>query len=225
VPFCVFCGKPVTATDKFCKNCGKPVSASQAQKNPEIKAETLAQAKTPEVIVSGDSNRSSSFVGSQESLPAVETVKMIVPDQVMVYGFGKADTFNLIITTHRTIFVKLTNSIKEQAQKKMNDKVNGAKMNRVIKWMAKRVDYSAYLNWYADKTPQQALNETPGNYAIPNTDIIDVTVNDNSVDSDEGGTVPDFELVITTREKMLKLKSIINPDNIRGKSIYDAYKK
>ncbi len=226
MPFCIHCGKPVISTDKFCGNCGKPVSNSQETGISEVKSASSSQLKTSEVAVSVvATNSQPNFVGSAgKPLPSVETMKMIVPDQVRIYGFGKSDTFNLIITTHRSIFAKLTKNIKEQAQKKMNEKMDGAKMNRVIKWMAKRIDYSAFLNWYAEKTPQEVLDETPGNYAIDNIDIIDVTVNDNSVDSEEGGKIADYELVITTREKTLKFKSIINPTNVRGQSIYNAYK-
>jgi hypothetical protein len=159
-----------------------------------------------------------------KALPAVETVKMIVPDLLMIYGFGRSDSFNLVITTHRSIFAKLTRGIKEQSQKKMNEKIDGAKMNPLIKWMAKRIDYSAYLEWYAGKSPQEVLNETPGNYAVDNVDIVDVLINDESSEMDDGGTIPGYELVITTREKTLKFKTNVNPDNIRNKSIYDAYK-
>ena len=225
MPFCIHCGKPVIPTDKFCGYCGKPVSIPQVAVISEVKSVESSQVKISEVAVSVAAANSPNYVGSAgKPLPSVETVKMIVPDQLMIYGFGKSDTFNIIITTHRSIFAKLTKNIKEQAQKKMKEKVDGAKMNRVIKWMAKRIDYSAYLSWYAEKTPQEILNETPGNYAIDNVDIIDVTVNDNSVDSEEGGKIADYELVITTREKTLKFKSIINPNNVRGQSIYDAYK-
>ena len=181
---------------------------------------------TPDAVVGGViSGSTSTFVRSTgKTLPAVETVKMIVPDLLMIYGFGKSDTFNLIITTHRSIFAKLTRSIKEQSQKKMNEKIDGAKMNRVIKWMAKRIDYSAYLEWYAGKSPQEVLNETPGNYAIDNVDIIDVSIKDESSETEDGGKIPGYELVITTRGKTLKFKTNLNPENIRNQSIYNAYK-
>jgi hypothetical protein len=55
-------------------------------------------------------------------------------------------------------------------------------------------------------------------------DIVDVLINDESSEMDDGGTIPGYELVITTREKTLKFKTNVNPDNIRNKSIYDAYK-
>lgn len=226
MPFCAYCGKPIKPSEKFCGNCGKPISAPQVLQASAVKQETVPQVMTPDAVVGGViSGSTSTFVRSTgKTLPAVETVKMIVPDLLMIYGFGKSDTFNLIITTHRSIFAKLTRSIKEQSQKKMNEKIDGAKMNRVIKWMAKRVDYSAYLEWYAGKSPQEVLNETPGNYAIDNVDIIDVSIKDESSDTEDGGKIPDYELVITTREKTLKFKTNLNPENIRNQSIYNAYK-
>ena len=99
---------------------------------------------------------------------------MVVPDLLMIYSFGKSDTFNLVITTHRSIFAKLTKTIKEQSQKQRKKKVDNMKINPLFKMMAKRIDYGAYIDWYTEKTPQETLNETPGNYAIDNNDIVDI---------------------------------------------------
>jgi hypothetical protein len=221
MPFCVYCGKPVKPTEKFCGACGKPTSALKIAATPTIRQGAVSEVKAPDAAAG---TSTSTFVGSTgKTLPAVETVKMIVPDILMIYGFGKSDTFNLVITTHRSIFAKLTKSIKEQSQKKMSEKVNATKMNPVFKFMAKRIDYSAYLEWYAGKTPQEILNETPGNYAIDNADIIDVSINDESSETEDDGSIPGYELVITTREKTLKFKTNLDPENIRNKSIYDAY--
>ena len=212
-------------TEKFCGYCGKPISTPQGSISPPIKNETVSDAKAQDKLDSRVSISSPSgfVVTAGKPLPAVETVKMIVPDLLMVYGFGKSDTFNLIITTHRSIFAKLTSSIKEQSQNKKKAQIDAAKMNPLIKWMAKRIDYSAYLDWYAGLSPQEVLNETPGNYAIDNADIVDVDIIDKSWKT-EDGTVPGFELVIKTRENTLKFKTNLNPENIRNQSIYDAYK-
>jgi len=212
-------------TEKFCGYCGKPISTPQESAAPLVKQKIVSDVKAQDVADTGISiSSTSSFVSSAgKPLPTIETVKMIVPDLLMIYGFGKSDTFNLMITTHRSIFAKLTRNIKEQSQKKKKAQIDGAKMNPLIKFMAKRIDYSAYLDWYAGKSPQEVLNETPGNYAIDNADIIDVNITDEGWKT-EDGKVPGFELVITTREKTLKFKTNLDPENIRNQSIYNAYK-
>jgi hypothetical protein len=224
MPFCAYCGKPVKDTEKFCGYCGKTTSTPQVSTAPPAKQEPIS--KTQDIVDRGVSTSAQKgFVSTAgKPLPAVETVKMIVPDLVMIYGFGKSDTFNLIITTHRSIFAKLTRNIKEQSKKMMEVKIDDAKTNRLIKFMAKRIDYSAYLEWYAGKPPQEVLNETPGNYSIDNADIISIDIKDEGWDTEEGSRVPGYELVITTREKSLKFKTSLNPDNIRNQSIYNAYK-
>jgi uncharacterized membrane protein YvbJ len=225
MPFCTYCGKPVMLTEKFCGYCGKPISTPQESAAPPVKQKIVSDVKAQDVADSRVSiSSTSSFVSSAgKPLPTIETVKMIVPDLLMIYGFGKSDTFNLMITTHRSIFAKLTRNIKELSQKKKKAQIDGAKINPLIKFMAKRIDYSAYLDWYAGKSPQEVLNETPGNYAIDNADIIDVNITDEGWKT-EDGKVPGFELVITTREKTLKFKTNLDPENIRNQSIYNAYK-
>lgn len=226
MPFCAYCGKPVMLTEKFCGYCGKSISTPQGSAAPPVKQNIVSDVKAQDMADTGVSiSSTSSFVSSAgKQLPAIETVKMIVPDLLMIYGFGKSDTFNLIITTHRSIFAKLTRNIKEQSQKKKKAQIDGAKMNPLIKFMAKRIDYSAYLDWYAGKSPQEVLNETPGNYAIDNAEIVDVSLKDERFKGEEGEMIGGFELVITTREKILKFKTNLNPENIRNQSIYNAYK-
>jgi hypothetical protein len=226
MPFCVHCGKPVKPAEKFCGACGKPISAPQTTATPAIKPEVTPEVKAPDATADAVVSKSAlTYVRpTVKNLPPVETVKMIVPDLLLIYGFGRSDTFNLIITTHRSIFAKLTNRIKEQSKKKVSENLKTAKINPVFKWMAKRVDYAAYVEWYTGKTPEEVLNETPGNYAIDNTDIIDVSTIDESWKTEDGDNVLGYDLIITTNDKTLKFKTQINPENIGHKNIFDAYK-
>ena len=226
VPFCAHCGKPVKPTEKFCGACGKPISAPQTTATPAIRPEEAPEVKVPDAAADGIISKSTStYVRSTgKNLPSVETVKMIVPDLLLIYGFGRADTFNLIITTHRSIFAKLTKSIKEQSQKKRKNKIDAMKANPLVKMLAKRLDYAAYVEWYTGKTPEEVLNETPGNYAIDNTDIINVSTIDESWKTGDGDKVSGYELIITTQEKTLKFKTQINPEDFGQKNIFDAYK-
>jgi len=98
------------------------------------------------------------------------------------------------------------------------------KANPLVKMLAKRLDYAAYVEWYTGKTPEEVLNETPGNYAIDNTDIINVSTIDESWKTGDGDKVSGYELIITTQEKTLKFKTQINPEDFGQKNIFDAYK-
>jgi hypothetical protein len=226
MPFCTQCGKQISPTAKFCGICGKPLQASQIPLTPLVKQEPISENKTPDTPtnLTVDPKTPRTIYSPGKSPSSVETIKMIVPDLLMTYSLGKSDTFNIAITTHRTIFAKLTRNIKEQSQKKRKNKVDNMKINPLFKMMAKRIDYGAYIDWYTDKTPQEILNETPGNYAIDNNDIVDIQIKNESWDTEDSGTVSNFELIIITRDKTLKFKTNLNPEKIREKSIYDAYK-
>jgi len=224
--FCTHCGKPVDPTAKFCGLCGNAIKSSQTAVTTAVNQQVTPEIKTQEGATSSNLEppKPIAFYSSGKSPPSVETLKMIVPDLLMIYSFGKSDTFNLAITTHRSIFAKLTKNIKEQSQKMRKNKVDKMKINPLFKMMAKRIDYGAYIDWYIDKNPQEILNETPGNYAINNSDIVNIQIKNESWDTEDSGSVPNFELIITTKEKTLKFKTNINPEKIREKSIYDAYK-
>jgi hypothetical protein len=226
MPFCTQCGKIVDPTAKFCGVCGKPISIPQIALTSAIRQEAVPEFKTSDVSVSRTVNdpTPTAIYSPGKSLPSVETIKMVVPDLLMIYGFGKSDTFNLVITTHKSIFAKLTKSIKEQSQKKRKNNIDKMKINPLFKMIAKRIDYGAYIDWYTDKTPQEILNETPGNYAIENTEIVNILIKDETSKTEDGETIPGYELVITTRDKTLKFKTNLDPENIRKKSIYEAYK-
>ena len=196
--FCTQCGKQIGSTAKFCGVCGKPIPVPQTPLTTTSKQEPVPEIKTPDTAASSTVNDPTprAIYSPGKSLPSVETMKMIVPDLLLVYSFGKSDTFNLAITTHRSIFAKLTRSIKDESQKKRKNKVDNMKINPLFKMMAKRIDYGAYIDWYTDKTPQEILNETPGNYAIDNNDIVDILIKNESWDTEDSGTVSNFELII-----------------------------
>lgn len=113
--------------------------------------------------------------------PQAETIKMVLPDLIVIKGFGRSETHNLIVTDSRSIFAKLTNEVKEQAVKKHRTRVEAAKeVPGVFKWMTKISDARAYIDWYTEITPDLSLNETPGNLAIENSSIINIIITDDA---------------------------------------------
>jgi hypothetical protein len=218
MPFCSYCGKSTNPQDKFCASCGKSLKSSQPNVPVPDQPVSVQQAiaNAPKVSSNRVPEPSSEHdvMNLKEATPSItpqtETIKMILPDLMMIKGFGRFETYNLIVTDSRSIFAKLTNVVKEQAIKKHRAKVEAVKgVPGVFKWMAKINDARAYIDWYSEKTPDLSFNETPGNFAIENSSIIDIDVTD---DGDED--FPNYDLVITAKNNVLKLKTQHDPNKL-----------
>lgn len=82
-------------------------------------------------------------------------------------------------------------------------------MSGVIKWIAKKSNSRVYIEWYSDKAPDSILDETPRNYAIDNSNILNVT---SRFDGDE--EFPIYYIHFTTVNEVIKGKTMINPDSL-----------
>jgi hypothetical protein len=100
-------------------------------------------------------------------------------------SLGRVDTYNLIVTDRRSIFAKLTNEIMGEAVKMRRANAGAEGKGFFGKWKAQMQGFNTYTDWYQDKTPDYALNETPGNWAVDNSAIRNIKVNEDS--NDEGG--------------------------------------
>jgi hypothetical protein len=100
-------------------------------------------------------------------------------------SLGRTDTYNLIVTDRRSIFAKLTAEIMNETVKKRRAKAEAEGKGFFGKWKAQMQGFNTYTDWYADKTPDYALAETQGNWAIDNGSISNVKVNESK--DDESG--------------------------------------
>jgi hypothetical protein len=110
-------------------------------------------------------------------------------------SLGRTDTYNLIVTDRRSIFAKLTAEIMNETVKKRRAKAEAEGKGFFGKWKAQMQGFNTYTDWYADKTPDYALAETQGNWAIDNGSISNVKVNESK--DDESG-VETYYIEFTT---------------------------
>jgi len=164
---------------KFCPNCGNPLEpvAQRPAPAPQAQPQALYQQAQP----------------AYQQMPQ-EPIKAIIPNLMISKSFGRADTYNLIVTDRRSIFAKLTNEIMNETIKKRRAKADAEGKGFFGKWKAQMASFNTYGDWYADKTPDQALAETQGNWAVDNSAIRDIKVNESS--DDEGPTL--YYLQFTT---------------------------
>ena len=188
MPFCPECGTPVKPENKFCPNCGQRLeSVAPPQQRPAAYA--------PQ--------------------PAQETIRVIIPNLMKSKSLGRRDTYNLIVTDRRSIFAKLTQQI-------MNETINKRRANAEAegkgffgKWKAQMQGFNTYTDWYGDKTPEYALAETQGNWAVDNASISNVRVNE--VTDDESG-VETYYIEFTTASGKFDFSMQYDPKEFLAKA-------
>ena len=86
-------------------------------------------------------------------------------------SFGRWDTYALIITDQRTIFAQLTSKMLKEAAAEAQKKGKEEGKGFFSRWAAQLKSTMAYSERYWNILPDEALNENPGNFAIPNQEI------------------------------------------------------
>jgi hypothetical protein len=86
-------------------------------------------------------------------------------------SFGRWDACAVIVTNQRTIFAQLTSKMLKDAamdaQRKGKDEGKGF----LSRWADQLRATAAHSERYWNVPPEEALNENPGNFTIPNQDI------------------------------------------------------
>jgi len=98
-------------------------------------------------------------------------------------SFGRWDNYALIITDQRAIFAQITgNMVKEAAaEAQRNGKEEGKGF--LSRWADQLKATMAYSERYWNIPPNDAFNENPGNFAIPNQDIKQIKIKQKSQSS------------------------------------------
>jgi hypothetical protein len=192
MPFCPYCGVSVKEKHKFCPNCSKELEFVEVKKPVEESPSTPPSIQHVEPV-------------------SQETIKVIIPNLSKPKSFGRVDVFNLIVTEHRSIFAKLTNNIMTETIKKHRAKAEAEGKGFFGKWKAQMQGFNTYTDWYADKTPEQSLNETPGNYVVENSIIKNLKI---SEDNDDEGGMTMYDVELTTVTGKLQFKTQYDPTKL-----------
>ena len=92
-------------------------------------------------------------------------------------SLGRRDSFAAVITERRTIVAQITKKVMNQA---VTDARNQAKAQGKGYWGQVSGQMAAWSSGYADRyrsmDPNAILVETPGNFVISNSDLIEVVV-------------------------------------------------
>jgi hypothetical protein len=205
--YCTNCGKQVQINHKFCQSCGTPVESLASSDSPDSPATANPVKPTPPDIPPPAESPASSYT---------ETVKMVIPNLTISKSWGRSDTYNVIVTDRRSIFAKLTNPIMSETIKLRREKAAAEGKGFFGKWAAQMAGFNNYTERYSVLSPDQALNETGGNFAIDNASIRKVKVR---LSSDEDSA--EYEVEIITANEKLNFKARYDPSKML-KNIYGS---
>jgi hypothetical protein len=157
-------------------------------------------------------NTSPSNTVAQNTAPSVqgESIRIIIPNINLPKSWGRSDAYYLIVTERRTIFAKLTNEIANEAVKMRRSGAESEGKGFFGKWAAQMKGMNNYSDRYIKYTPEQLLNETQGNFALDNSMVRKIKVQDNT--DDEGGAA-EYGIEIETAANKLKFKAGYDPSD------------
>ncbi len=138
--YCGSCGGPLQAGDAFCTACGTPVAAVQEQ----------APVPTPPAATTG------------------EQILAVIGGLTLVGGFMglKQKPYTLIVTERRLIFVEITKEKTTAAVNAARDQAKAEGKGFFGQWGAQIASAGSYNDAYWQMSPDAALAETPGNWAV-----------------------------------------------------------
>lgn len=184
--FCGSCGSPLAQGDAFCTRCGTRVAAAPA---PAPQAAPPAHAPQPAPAPSG------------------ERILAVIGGLTLVGGFMglKQKSYTLVITERRLIFAELTKEKVTAAVNAARDQAKAEGKGFFGQWGAQIGSTMTYSQAYWQMSPDAALAETGGNWAIERSQFQGAKFRTGM--SDENTQTPD---VLTVKASTGKWKFNVN---------------
>ena len=112
-----------------------------------------------------------------------ESVIGIVPTLKKGKSFGRWDTYTMVVTDTRSIFAQMTGDMLKQivaeAQRKAKEEGKGF----LARWGEQIKASLSFSQRYLEMSPEEALSETRGNFAIAHSDIHSIKIRSKSQSS------------------------------------------
>ncbi len=190
--FCTKCGSAHTEGARFCMKCGEAVvEVAPVTPGPSVTPEPPA---TPEPSANAEPT---------SPVPASgEHVHGVIPNATLKEGFlgVKSKVYILVLTERRIVFVRITTEMMKQL---VTDSRNEAKADGkgfFGQWGAQLTAYSEFAQRYLTMPPDEALAETPGNFALERSAIVKAKLKAGHTDND-GNTTSDRLIIKATDRK------------------------
>ncbi len=191
VGFCTSCGAPLVAGNAFCTRCGSALPAAAPQPAtappaaPVAPAPVAPQAPAPAQPPSAD-----------------EQVLSILGGLTISSGFMgiKKTSYTLVMTNRRLVFAQLTSAMLKAAIESARAETKADGGGFFKQWGAQLSAAFQYAEQYWQMTPEMALAETPGNFALDREAITKMKLH-AGITRAEGPDDPDYVTIKTATGK------------------------
>ncbi|MDO9549462.1 MAG: zinc ribbon domain-containing protein [Methanoregula sp.] len=201
---CSACGAPVSDTTKFCGGCGAPVGAS-------FRAAEVTQ---PVVVPTSPAVPAPGTPGTEEMIGVIGNTR-----KMKLFG-ASWDSYNIIVTSRRMILAQMTTAMVNAAitEAQQQAKAEGKGFFAIAKdQMTASFQFSQR---YETMPPEQALAETPGNFALENSRITAIHLKLKGGDS-EDNSAREFRIIIESMDG--KFEYVIAENERFVNILKDAY--
>ncbi len=174
--FCRNCGTALRDGMKFCASCGTPLEQQPPQ---------MPQAAAPVPATGG------------------EPVIALIPNVTLKSGFMgmKRTNYTLILTEWRVAFAQVTADMLKRAVADARDDAKASGKGFFGQWGAQMNAYFSLAERYRTMPVDQALAETPGNFAVDRRAIQKVKLKIGTVGDEDVGPTSDRLIIKTTDGK------------------------
>ena len=148
-----------------------------------------------------------------------EVFEVFIPHVKQKVGLLKSTPYHLLATSERLIFIQNTKAVQKAAQQRLLQSVKGKGMKERL--LASLSMDSALANYYQNLGFDGALQETPGNYAVPRHTLLKVRTSIGAGYDESGRPTPGTITLTTTSGKMV-FKGATTED---GERAYQALKR
>jgi len=116
-----------------------------------------------------------------------EVISAVIPLVRKPKSFGRSDTYTLVVSDTRMVFAELTGDMLKEITAEVQRKGKEEGKGFFARWGEQLKASMNYAERYWQMTPDEALRESPRNFAIQNTSVkkIKVSTKDESRGSDD----------------------------------------
>lgn len=194
MPYCGNCGHPVGVKDNFCPSCGNKLVPVAAGGEPS---------GSPAAVLIDGQSASPAACGSPETLTA------IIPD-LKERKTLRTDTYYLMITCQRSIFIKLTTVIQQKAAQFNLEKNPGQNKSLMSRWKAQVAGPNIYLQYLNALGPEGSLSLSHENSIMDNRQISQVKCTFYYHEDEPSEWYVDIE----SQAEKRKLVTVSNPEKL-----------
>jgi hypothetical protein len=155
MPYCNNCGTPVKAEANFCQSCGNRLAPVIPAGQGGVQATVPVYSPATEMPVSNNA----------------EPIIALIPSLNKTKALGLKDTYNLIVTPTRSIFIKLTTQFAQKASQFNMERNPNQNKSLWSRWKAQVAGPNIYLLYLSSQPPEQSLRESSENFALDNIQI------------------------------------------------------